>query len=174
VTDLSKIPDTAAGRAYKRIIKDDGYQYGWDAVGQSWGWFEKAWDIHSKAFYPLFEKWTEEVEELQHQLDSAGDKMAPAEQTKLEIAISTLQHCIANLAEANDAVDREPPRKPVCRIDFDDNSNLDDVAIGPVDLFRLEYMDEGEVWIRCYRKHDLDVIINLSADGTIHGTYEYD
>jgi hypothetical protein len=60
------------------------------------------------------------------------------------------------------------------RFDYDDRGNLDDVVVPDVETFRLEYMDKGVVWIRCYRKERPDVVFWLSARGKITGRHEYD
>lgn len=59
------------------------------------------------------------------------------------------------------------------RIDYDDG-NLDDVAIANVSMFRLEYMADNNVWIRCYRSGQPDVVFWLQARGKIKGLHEYD
>jgi hypothetical protein len=62
----------------------------------------------------------------------------------------------------------------VDRIDLDDAGNLDDVAIDGVTTFRLEYMDESNIWIRLYRDGGKDVVIWLQARDKITGRAEYD
>lgn len=57
------------------------------------------------------------------------------------------------------------------RIDYEDGC-LDDVVVHDVDLFRLEYMRKGLIWIRCYRTGKPDIIIWLDARGAIIGRHE--
>ena len=65
---------------------------------------------------------------------------------------------------------------PVCRIDYETGTanGLDDVAIAPVSMFRLEYMDDNSVWIRCYRDGEDDVVIRLHSAAPIIGMHEFD
>lgn len=60
------------------------------------------------------------------------------------------------------------------RFDYGDNGNLDDVVVHDIEMFRLEYMDNSVVWIRCYKKDGPDVVIWLNARGKITGTHEID
>ncbi len=60
------------------------------------------------------------------------------------------------------------------RIDYDHKGDLDDVAISDVTMFRLEYMDNNRIWIRCYLEDREDVIINLSSNSKINGVVERD
>jgi hypothetical protein len=60
------------------------------------------------------------------------------------------------------------------RIDYI-NKGVDDVAIDGVTLFRMEWMDNSNVWIRLYRKDGKDVVFRLGA-GKCHikGKHEFD
>jgi hypothetical protein len=63
------------------------------------------------------------------------------------------------------------------RIDYDDKGALDDVVIGNVSCFRLEYMSDNTVWIRCCRAEGdgrPDMVFWLTARGKIKGTVEED
>ena len=60
------------------------------------------------------------------------------------------------------------------RIDYDEEGNLDDVFVPNVEAFRLEYMYDNSVWIRCYREGRPDVVFWLNARGKITGRHEYD
>ena len=60
------------------------------------------------------------------------------------------------------------------RIDYDDNGNLDDVAIENVRMFRLEYMEDNRIWIRLYRDNKPDLVFNLEAAGKIAGAHYED
>lgn len=60
------------------------------------------------------------------------------------------------------------------RIDYDSKGNLDDVAVSDVSMFRLEYMDRGQIWIRLYRDDASDIVIRLSSPRKIKGMHEYD
>lgn len=60
------------------------------------------------------------------------------------------------------------------RIDYDEDGKLDDVVINDVSMFRMERMDDGLFWIRCYRDGKPDVVFYLSARGKITGRVEYD
>lgn len=57
------------------------------------------------------------------------------------------------------------------RIDYD-RGNLDDVVVPDVELFRMEWMDKGSVWLRCYRKGKPDVIFWLKSKRKIKGQHE--
>lgn len=59
------------------------------------------------------------------------------------------------------------------RFDYTESGNLDDVVINDVSMFRLEYMDSGHVWIRCYREgKGKDVVINLQSSTPIKAEHE--
>ena len=58
------------------------------------------------------------------------------------------------------------------RIDRDDHGDLDDVVIEDVEMFRMEWMDSGCVWLRCYRKDKPDVIFWLKSKRKIVGQHE--
>ena len=60
------------------------------------------------------------------------------------------------------------------RIDYNKNGDLDDVVVPNVEMFRLEYMDDNTVWIKCYRTGKTDVVFWLNARGKITGRHEYD
>ncbi len=60
------------------------------------------------------------------------------------------------------------------RIDYEDG-DLDDIVLKDVTMFRMERMDDGHFWIRCYRDNEPDVVFNLTAEGNkITGRHEYD
>jgi hypothetical protein len=63
---------------------------------------------------------------------------------------------------------------PVCRIDFTKSGELDDVAISDVEMFRLEYMDTGSVWIRLYMRDGKDHVFWLNSSRAIKGDYHLD
>ncbi len=61
------------------------------------------------------------------------------------------------------------------RIDYDDSGNLDDVVVDSVLMFRMEWMDDDLVWIRCYRRGEKDdVVFWLKSAKKIEGRHEYD
>ena len=73
------------------------------------------------------------------------------------------------------------------RIDYNSKNELDDIAIGSVDLFRMERMSDGGFWIRLYRSNGKkDIVFWLNATKNenpsfrdnspckIDGTHEYD
>lgn len=60
------------------------------------------------------------------------------------------------------------------RIDYDDSGNLDDVVVDSVLMFRMEWMDDDFVWIRCYRRGENDVVFWLKSAKKIEGRHEYD
>ena len=49
------------------------------------------------------------------------------------------------------------------RIDYDDRGNLDDVALGGVEMFRLEYMDARTIWIAVIRKDGTEDVFWLRS-----------
>lgn len=59
------------------------------------------------------------------------------------------------------------------RIDYE-GGDLDDIVLNDVSMFRMERMDDGLFWIRCYREGKPDVVFHLSAPGKIAGTHEFD
>lgn len=63
------------------------------------------------------------------------------------------------------------------RIDYTEEGHLDDIAIGDVELFRMERMNDGSFWIRLYRKGKKDVVFWLNAtkneNPTPHDRSEY-
>ena len=58
------------------------------------------------------------------------------------------------------------------RIDYDDNGNLDDVALGDVEMFRLEYMDDRTIWIAVIRKDGTEDVFWLRSGKKIKGHHE--
>jgi hypothetical protein len=48
------------------------------------------------------------------------------------------------------------------RIDYA-NGDLEDVAVSDIDLFRMERMADGIVWITLYRSGDKDIVFRLYA-----------
>lgn len=60
------------------------------------------------------------------------------------------------------------------RIDYGGDGNLDDIAISNVEMFRMEWMDDNSVWIKCYRDGKPDVVFHLNARGKITGTHYFD
>jgi hypothetical protein len=60
------------------------------------------------------------------------------------------------------------------RFDYDDKGNLDDVVVNDVTCFRLEYMDDNSVWLKCYRDGKDDVVIWLRSRGKITGHHDFD
>jgi hypothetical protein len=60
------------------------------------------------------------------------------------------------------------------RFDYDDKGNLDDVVVNDVECFRLEYMDDNSIWLKCYRDGKDDVVICLRSRGKITGHHDFD
>jgi hypothetical protein len=60
------------------------------------------------------------------------------------------------------------------RFDCDDKGNLDDVVVNDVDCFRLEYMADNSIWLKCYRDGKPDVVIWLKARGKITGHHDFE
>jgi|HubBroStandDraft_1064217.scaffolds.fasta_scaffold61390_4 hypothetical protein len=60
------------------------------------------------------------------------------------------------------------------RIDYDQSGDLDDVVLNDVSVFRMERMDNGLIWIRCYRVGKPDVVFWLGSQSKITGRHEYD
>jgi hypothetical protein len=60
------------------------------------------------------------------------------------------------------------------RIDHDESGELDDVVLNDVSMFRLERMDSGNIWIKCYRDGKPDVVFRLRSARKILGSYEYE
>lgn len=58
------------------------------------------------------------------------------------------------------------------RFGYDEKGNLDDVVVEDVEMFRLEYMDKGIIWMRCYRAVKQDVVFWLNGKGQIKGRHE--
>lgn len=59
--------------------------------------------------------------------------------------------------------------------EYTKDGNLDDVCINNVSQFRMEFMDSGEIWIRCYRgDKETDVVINLSSSSPITADHHFD
>lgn len=60
------------------------------------------------------------------------------------------------------------------RIDYDERGDLDDIVVHDVATFRMERMermDTGQFWIRCYRDGKPDVVFNLSSSRKITGNH---
>lgn len=60
------------------------------------------------------------------------------------------------------------------RIDYDDKGDLDDIVINNVSMFRMERMDDGNFWLRCYCDGKPDVIFSLNSKRKITGRHEFD
>jgi hypothetical protein len=60
------------------------------------------------------------------------------------------------------------------RIDYDERKNLDDVVVNDVSMFRMEWMDDGCVWIKCYCEGKPDVVFWLNSKKRITGRHEFD
>jgi len=60
------------------------------------------------------------------------------------------------------------------RIDYDECGNLDDIVVNDVTMFRMEWMDNNQVWIKCYREGKPDVAFRLSARGKITGRHDFE
>lgn len=59
------------------------------------------------------------------------------------------------------------------RFDYADG-NLDDVVVEDVKLFRLEYMSDNGVWLKCYKNYGPDIVIRLSSETRINGFHEFE
>lgn len=59
------------------------------------------------------------------------------------------------------------------KFDYDENG-LDDVVVENVSMFRLERMNSGSYWLRCYRDGADDVVFWLNSDQKITGRHELD
>ena len=60
------------------------------------------------------------------------------------------------------------------RFDLDASGDLDDIVVENVSLFRMERMDDGCFWIRCYREGQQDVVFWLNAEKKITAKHELD
>jgi hypothetical protein len=61
------------------------------------------------------------------------------------------------------------------RYDYDDKGNLDDVVVNDVECFRLEYMADNSIWLKCHRgEGKSDVVIRLRARGRITGHHDFE
>lgn len=60
------------------------------------------------------------------------------------------------------------------RIDYDEGGNLDDIVVNDVTMFRMEWMDSNQVWIKCYCEGKPDVTFRLSARGKITGRHDFE
>ena len=58
------------------------------------------------------------------------------------------------------------------RIDYDANGDLDDIVVNDVSMFRMERMDDGAFWLRCYRTGKPDVVFRLNSATKIVGQHE--
>jgi hypothetical protein len=48
---------------------------------------------------------------------------------------------------------------------LDERGKLDDIAIGPVDLFRMERMDKNVWWMRLYMPDGEDYVFRIGTSG---------
>ncbi|EFL88346.1 hypothetical protein [Ahrensia sp. R2A130] len=55
------------------------------------------------------------------------------------------------------------PARASRRVDNDSDGNLDDVAIGPVKMFRLERMDHGSWWLALYHENGEEDVFWLTT-----------
>lgn len=60
------------------------------------------------------------------------------------------------------------------RVDYDKRGDLDDIVVTDVSMFRMERMDSGQFWIRCYCNGKPDVVFNLSSSRKITGHHHFD
>jgi hypothetical protein len=60
------------------------------------------------------------------------------------------------------------------RVDYDERGDLDDIVVTDVSMFRMERMDSGQFWIRCYRNGKPDVVFNLSSSRKITGNHHFE
>ena len=60
------------------------------------------------------------------------------------------------------------------RIDYDATGDLDDILIESVSMFRMERMDDGCFWIRCYCEGKPDAVFWLNSERKIVGSHELD
>lgn len=60
------------------------------------------------------------------------------------------------------------------RIDYDKRSDLDDIVVNDVTVFRMERMDSGVFWLRCYRDGKPDVVFWLRSARKISGRHEFE
>lgn len=60
------------------------------------------------------------------------------------------------------------------RIDYDNRGGLDDIVVNHVTMFRMERMDDGCFWIRCYCDGKPDVIFWLNSAQKITGKHEFE
>jgi hypothetical protein len=60
------------------------------------------------------------------------------------------------------------------RIDYNARGDLDDIVVNDVAMFRMERMDSGVFWIRCYRDGKPDVIFWLRSERKITGSHSFE
>jgi hypothetical protein len=60
------------------------------------------------------------------------------------------------------------------RIDYNSRGDLDDIAISDVTMFRMDRMDSGVFWLRCYRDGKPGVIFWLRSMRKITGEHRYE
>lgn len=60
------------------------------------------------------------------------------------------------------------------RIDCDGRGDLDEIVLNDVSMFRMERMNDGYFWIKCYREDKPDVVFNLNAKGKITGRHRFE
>lgn len=60
------------------------------------------------------------------------------------------------------------------RIDYDEQGDLDDIVVNHVVMFRMERMDSGEFWIKCYLNGKPDVVFNLNSSSKISGNHYFE
>lgn len=56
------------------------------------------------------------------------------------------------------------------RIDSNEDG-VDDVVIENVTTFRMERMDDGVFWIKCYRDGKSDIVFHLNSTAKIIGSH---
>lgn len=60
------------------------------------------------------------------------------------------------------------------RIDYNERGDLDDIVVNDVAMFRMERMDGGAFWIRCYRDGKPDVVFWLNSSRKITGSHSFE
>jgi hypothetical protein len=58
------------------------------------------------------------------------------------------------------------------RIDYTEKGDLDDIVINDVTMFRMERMNGGSFWIRCYRDGKPDVVFWMNSTRKISGHHK--
>jgi hypothetical protein len=64
--------------------------------------------------------------------------------------------------------------EPPDRIDYNKRGGLDDIVVTNVAMFRMERMDSGVFWIRCYCDGKPDVIFWLNSERKIVGSHSFE